>query len=216
MKSSRIKAVIFDCDGTLVDSEELTLGVLVKMATELGLSSVAAFHLKSMRGEAMSACFSFIRQNIGQPLPPNFEYLVRQSMADSFRMHLKAMPGAREVVERMQLLKCVATNGPRSRAELTLGITGLLDGFENHIYCAPEVGSYKPDPGLFHFAASKLNVQSFECAVVEDSLPGMRAGLMAGMKVYTVLTTHTKTANLPQQVQILDRLEDLLDQLAIQ
>ncbi|MGX1186404.1 HAD superfamily hydrolase (TIGR01509 family) [Pseudomonas sp. F-14 TE3623] len=211
---TNVKAVIFDCDGTLVESEELALGVLVQSALSLGLAHDAALELGMMRGEAMSVCISFVDERIKCPLPAEFEAIVRERMAHAFRAHLKPMPGARQVVERLQLPACVATNGPRSRAELTLGITGMLPYFEGRIYSAPDVGFYKPDPGLFLFAAASLNVLPHECAVVEDSSPGMRAGLAAGMRVYTVRSAHSISADLAGRVHVLDRFEDLLDQVA--
>jgi beta-phosphoglucomutase-like phosphatase (HAD superfamily) len=79
-----------------------------------------------------------------------------------------------------------ATNGPRMKVTQTLGLSGLLPYFEDRIYCAYEVGSFKPDPGLFLHAATQLQVTPGQCAVVEDSLPGVLAGLAAGMRVLYV------------------------------
>lgn len=209
MTAPDVKAVIFDCDGTLVDSEELALGALAELATDHGLAPELASQLESMQGEAMSVCLGFIAKHASRPLPPTFESLVRERMAERFRVHLKPMPGARRLVESLRLPICVATNGPRSRAELTLGITGMLSFFEGRIYSAPEVGSFKPSPALFLFAAAAMNMASHECAVVEDSWPGMQAGLAAGMRVYTVRGPRPLAPELSGRVRLLDRLEDL-------
>lgn len=202
-------AVIFDCDGTLVDSEELALDALAQLAAEHGLAPDHASRLASMRGEAMSTCLAFIASKLLQPMPVDFEDLVRARMADAFRAALRPMPDARQVVEHIGLPICVATNGPRSRAELTLGITGLLPFFEGRIYSAVEIGSYKPEPGLLLFAAAALGVAPARCAVVEDSEPGMRAGLAAGMEVYTVRCTRPLSRELQGRVRLLERLADL-------
>lgn len=205
----RVSAVIFDCDGTLVDSEALALDAMARLATEHGLAADHACQLATMRGEAMSTCLAFIASKLPQPMPLHFEDSVRARMADAFRAALRPMPDALLVVERIGLPICVATNGPRSRAELTLGITGLLPFFEGRIYSAVEVGSYKPQPDLFLFAAAALGVAPARCAVVEDSEPGMRAGLAAGMEVYSVRSTHPLPPELLGRVRLLDRLGDL-------
>jgi len=168
-----------------------------------------------MRGEAMSACLGFIAKNIDRTLPADFEAVVRERTADAFRTDLKAMPGARRLVEALRVPICVATNGPRSRAELTLGITGMLPLFDGRIYSAVEIGSFKPSPDLFLYAATALGVAPHECAVVEDSWPGMRAGLAAGMQVYAVRCARPLPAELGGRVRILDRLEDLLGEIGI-
>lgn len=205
-----LRAVIFDCDGTLVDSEELGLSVLAQVAAEAGFAPDRVSELSSMRGEAMVTCLAFVAKNVDHPLPTDFESVVRQRMAVAFREHLQAMPGARSVVAGLQVPICVATNGPRSRAELTLGLTGLLPFFQGRIYSAVEVGAFKPSPDLFLFAAASMKVSPRECAVVEDSLPGVRAGLAAGMQVYTVRGDHALPSEISGRVTVLNRLEDLL------
>lgn len=126
------------------------------------------------------------------------------------------MPDARQVVERIGLPICVATNGPRSRAELTLGITGLLPFFEGRIYSAVEIGSYKPLPDLFLHAAVEMGVAPAQCAVVEDSEPGMRAGLAAGMAVYAIRCNRALSPELQGRVRLLERLADLPMVIGIQ
>jgi beta-phosphoglucomutase-like phosphatase (HAD superfamily) len=67
---------------------------------------------------------------------------------------------------------------------LTLGVSGLLPRFEGRLFSSYEVGSWKPDPGLFLHAAAAMGVAPGRCAVVEDSLPGVRAAVAAGMAVF--------------------------------
>lgn len=206
-----IRAIIFDADGTLVDSEELGLEVLADHARALGVPLGGAEEIAAMRGKSMASNLQAFAQRLGRALPEDFEQQARARMADVFRRHLVPMPGAREVVERLTVPFCVATNGPRHKVELTLGITGLLDLFEDRIYCAYEVGSFKPDPGLFFHAADALGVERAQCAVVEDSEPGMLAGIAAGMRVFAVRCERPFPPEIAGKVQWLDRLEDLLE-----
>ncbi len=188
-----IQAVIFDCDGTLVDSETSGLDVLHEQAAALGLRQPReAFHAE-FRGRRMADCVASIRERSGVRVDGDpaafdaaFTVQVREAMAQRFRSGIDPLPGAVELLERLHLPFCVATNGPREKAELTLGLTGLLPHLEGRIFCAYEVGSWKPAPGLFLHAARALGVAPEHCAVVEDSLPGIAAGLAAGMRVFSL------------------------------
>ncbi len=79
---------------------------------------------------------------------------------------------------------CVASSGPREKIELSLRVTGLLPHFVGRIFSAYEIGSWKPDPGLFLHAARSMGVEPNVCAIVEDSIPGVQAGLAARMPVF--------------------------------
>ena len=209
-----IEAVIFDADGTLVDSEELGLEVLAEHARSCGVPLGAEIDIAALRGRSMASNLQLFAGLLGSELPADFEQKARARMADAFRRHLLPMPGAREVVERLPVPCCVATNGPRHKVELTLGITGLLEPFRGRIFSAYEIGSFKPAPGLFLAAAAALGVAPQRCAVVEDSEPGMLAGLAAGMRVFAVRCDRPLPPELASRVHWLDRLEDLLPALA--
>jgi beta-phosphoglucomutase-like phosphatase (HAD superfamily) len=92
---------------------------------------------------------------------------------------------------------------------LTLGLTGLLPFVEGRIFSAHELGCFKPDPGLFLAAAAALGVEARRCAVVEDSDPGIEAGLAAGMQVYA-LGSQADLRRAPG-VRVLPALTNLLE-----
>jgi len=77
------------------------------------------------------------------------------------------------------------------------------------VFCAPEVGSYKPEPGLFVHAARALGCEPTQCAVVEDSLPGMLGGLAAGMRVFSLHPRDGLPEDLAQQVVFIENLKEL-------
>jgi HAD superfamily hydrolase (TIGR01509 family) len=134
-------------------------------------------------------------------------------MAERFRQGLDTIPGATQLLSRLRLPCAIATNGPREKAELTLGLTGLRPRFEGRLFTAYEVGSFKPDPGLFLHAAQQLQVAPGACGVVEDSLPGLRAGLAAGMTVFSLAPAAQVLdglgADLAAQVHLIDDLRAL-------
>ena len=204
-----IDAVIFDCDGTLVDSEPLGFAVIVEEARALGIEFATRDGLLMLKGQSMATCLQAVALLYGRGLPEDFEATVRRSMAAAFREKLQPMPGALEMLTSLKLPYCVASNGPRHKIELTLEITGLLSLFRGRIFSAYEVGSFKPEPGLFLHAAKAMGVAPDRCAVVEDSIAGVRAGLAARMSVYVLRSPQSLPPELAERVQSLDRLEEL-------
>ena len=204
-----INAVIFDCDGTLVDSEVPGLDVLHELTCSHGLRLSREQAHERFRGLRMANCISWIGSQLDNK-PPGFEIdfmnEVRIATDARFRQGLRALPGAHELLQRIQMPFCVATNGPRNKVELTLGMTGLLPVFGERIFCAYEIGSFKPDPGLFLHAAGALGVAPSLCAVVEDSLPGVQAGLEAGMQVFTLHPRIGVPSEIADQITFIENL----------
>lgn len=211
-----IEALIFDCDGTLVDSEEPGLEVLHALALEEGLSLSLDEARQRFRGVRMAECVAWIaarRAGRAAGFEADFMARVRRQTELRFRQGLQPMPGASELLASLRQQgrpMAVATNGPREKVELSLGLTGLRQVFGEHVYCAYEVGSFKPEPGLFLHAARALDVAPQRCAVVEDSLPGLQAALAAGMRAFSLHPRAGLPEALAQQVHFIDRLSELL------
>lgn len=180
----RPRAIIFDCDGTLVDSEPLGLEVLVEVAAEYGAGMAGAVALEKLRGLPLADCIVEIERHCGTTFPPEFVGRVRQRTAESFQKRLQPMPGAAELLASLRIPFCVASSGPRDKIELSLTVTGLRPYFGAWVFSSHDVGTWKPHPGLFLHSAAELGVEPETCAVVEDSQPGVDAGLAAGMFVY--------------------------------
>ncbi|MDQ0587894.1 HAD family hydrolase [Variovorax paradoxus] len=209
--SSSIRALIFDCDGTLVDSEPWLVEAMLAEGALHGLPPTARAVLDAHRGAPMSRQMALVAERCGAPLPTDFETCVRARMADLFHAHLQPIAGAMELVRGLKLPFCVASNGPRHKIELVLGLTGLLPWFEGAVYSAYEVGAWKPDPDLFVHAAQQMGFAPADCAVVEDSASGIAAGLAAGMRVFAL---GEQPPNLPSAVQRIASLADLSAHLA--
>ena len=211
-----VHALIFDLDGTLVDSEAPGLDVLHQMAADLGAPWDRHEMHARFGGVPMARCVSTIAAHVSlqhQPLDEvAFLRQLRQNMAIRFRQGLDEIPGATPLLQTLQAMNkpfAIGTNGPREKAEITLGVTGLRGFFEDRLFCAPEVGSFKPEPGLFLHAAAALGVAPSACAVVEDSWPGIQAGLTAGMQVFSLHPRQGLPAEVASRVHFIDDLRSL-------
>jgi HAD superfamily hydrolase (TIGR01509 family) len=207
-----MKAIIFDCDGTLVDSEVLGNEVLVETVADQGLAISLQEAIDLFRGRKLAECVAEIELRLGRSLPQDFIAQLRSRMADAFRLRLRPVDGALELVRSLRRPFCVASSGPREKIELSLSVTGLLPFFRNAIFSSYEVGTWKPDPGLFLHAASAMGVEAANCIVVEDSLPGIQAGVAAGMQVFA-FQPHAAGLRIPRNVVVIRHLSELRSEL---
>ena len=204
----RIEAVLFDCDGVLVDSERVAAECIVEFAARFGARFGIEEALERFTGARMADNLRDIEERGGCRLPDDFEDSLRSRMAEEFETRLAPMDGAAALVEALEVPYCVVSNGPRSKMEVTLRVAGLLEHFAGRIVSAYEVGVWKPDPGLFLHAARLLGASPERCAVVEDSDYGIAAGLAAGMQVFA-LVPEDRAHAMPDGVVAVASLADL-------
>jgi HAD superfamily hydrolase (TIGR01509 family) len=188
--AARIDAVIFDCDGTLVDSETLGPSVLFDCLCERGVSR-DLLDLRHVRGRNLVDYLAEIEAVCGVSLPEHIvlpEYRAR--LPEVFRGRLKPIDGAAEIVRAVssRVPVAVASSAMKDKIVLSLSITGLEPFFSGRIYSSYDVGIWKPEPGLFLHVAQELGVPPERCAVIEDSTPGVTAGIAAGMSVFALET----------------------------
>src|SRR5262245_47108833 len=125
-----MKAVIFDCDGTLVDSEMLSHEVLVEAVAEHGLLLSVDDALRAFRGGKMADCVADLEARLGRSLPDDFVPSLRARTAEAFRSRLRVVDGAVELVRSLRQNACVASSGPMEKIELSLSLTGFLPYFK--------------------------------------------------------------------------------------
>ena len=208
----RIDAVLFDCDGVLVDSERVATECIIRFAARYGARFGLDEALERFTGARMADNLRDIEERGNCTLPDDFEDSLRAHMASEFENRLAPMDGAAALVEALEVPYCVVSNGPRSKMEVTLRVTGLLAHFAERIVSAYEVGVWKPDPALFLHAARMLGVTPARCAVVEDSDYGIAAGVAAGMQVFALVSEKRSTA-LPDGVVAVASLAELRHRL---
>jgi len=189
--TSRFKAVIFDCDGVLVDSEVLALEVELAVLREQGLSFDRSDYINRFMGLSYEAFHDVmdveaekqIGRRIGNEVREDLARRLRQTMIEK----LTAIPGADAAVAATALPKAVASSSTREGLERKLRQVGLWDHFAPHVYSAGHVAKAKPAPDLFLHAAAALDIAPADCLVLEDSVNGVLAGMAAGMTVWGFL-----------------------------
>ena len=177
-------AVLFDCDGVLVDSEVLTNQVLRDDLATRGLDLplreiMALFVGGTIEGDGQKA------RSLGADLPDTW---VAQFYEKSFAVlaaEVEAVPGVSDLMDRLisaGVKMAVGSNGPFTKMQITLGRTGLLDRLAPHMYSALDLDQPKPAPDVYLHAAAQLGVCPQDCVVIEDSASGAMAGKAAGMR----------------------------------
>ena len=178
--------VIFDCDGVLVDSEPLACASFSRALKAQGLDWSVEETMRRLMGLSLKTSLEICEAELGRELPGDFLEKMQAVTYQTFRdAPLQAVAGVKDAVTALQaagLDTCVASAGAPEKMRFTLGLTGLWDLFDGRIFSASQVPRGKPFPDLFLHAAISMNVQPFDCVVVEDSLPGVQAARAAGMK----------------------------------
>jgi len=148
-----LELVIFDCDGVLVDSEPLSNAVLAGALTRAGLPTTSEQAVATYKGLHIRDVLEHAERALGHPLPADFVPAYEDARAQAFQRELVPVAGAAEtvaVVKTAGVAVCVASQGKRSKTELTLGLTGLRSLFgEDAVFSAHSVARGKPHPDLF-------------------------------------------------------------------
>jgi len=199
--------IIFDLDGTLVDSEGLCNQAFLDLLPEIGETLESM--VERYRGTKLALILADLGARIGRPLPPNFEATYRARVSELFRTDLRPTPGTIEMLETLSYPKCVASSGPPTKIAEALLSSGLSKYFGDHVFSSYEVGSWKPDPGLFLHAARSMGYSPNQCIVVEDSPAGLQAAAAAGMTAIHYLPGSQYSEMFGQSHAVVGRMADL-------
>jgi len=182
------RAILWDCDGVLIDSELLACKAVADCYTRAGYSLTASEYIERFFGQNRSQIAAIIRAERGEDLLAGVNWTEVDAARESvFEAQLEAVPGVTSLLRHAAVLNfpmAVASGSDIRRLEHSLKLTRLWDHFAPHIYSTEQVARGKPAPDIYLFAADKLGVSPSHCLVIEDSEHGARAGKAAGMMVY--------------------------------
>lgn len=216
-----MSALIFDCDGVLIDSEPLSVAELGRTLRQAGARITDADIYDRMIGRPVAEIVAMVDDEEGvdaTPLLPAYRARLRTRFEDD----LRAIPGIHAALAALpDGPRAVASSSTTARLEHSLRLTGLWDAFAPHVYSATQVARGKPAPDLFLYAADRLGVRAADCIVIEDSPAGIAAARAAGMRVVAFTGGgHAQAAHLARRLPalapdaVIARAADLPDTLA--
>lgn len=178
-------AILWDCDGCLIDSEVIACGHAAEELTNAGYPIGLQDFVVRFVGKTRKDIYSIIAQETGVDIATRIN--PAQTLADReqrFRAHLQPITGIHDALDQISLPMAIASGSEFERLKLTLELTGLFERFMPHVYSSSLVPNGKPAPDIFLYAAQQIGVAPAQCLVIEDSENGVRAGKAAGMTVY--------------------------------
>ena len=211
---SRFDLIIFDCDGVLVDSERLAVRE-AEVISNLGWPLTEAEIVERFVGRSVGYMQSEVERHIGRAI--DWEMEVEPQYYDLLRRELVPVEGIIEALDEISIPMCIASSGSREKMKFTLDLTGLGDRFADHVFSVDQVEHGKPAPDVFLYAADQMDVLANRCAVVEDSVAGVMAGVSAQMAVFAFAGGVTRASQLSQEgVVVFENMRDLPELLSAQ
>lgn len=202
--NNRIHALIFDCDGVVVDSNRLHVETWKETAAAHGYPMADPEHI----GKCGLRTIAVIRDLLRWPVDEAEAVALGEEKERRYRECIRAggiepIAGVRETLEKAAALGlpcALGSSAPRENARLCLESLGLAPFFKA-VVTGEDVERGKPHPDIFLAAARKLGVPSEECLVIEDAPAGVEAAHRAGMRAIALLTSHT-----PEELAAADAL----------
>lgn len=214
---TNLPALIFDCDGVLVDSEPISNAVLCDQIKALGLSMTLDEVMHRYIGMTLDGVFGDLEKRLGRPVPDGWSAELDRIADVRFEKELRAIPGVIDAISVLSdagHLMAMASNGRRVRFDESLRIVGMQNHFTGQRYSGAEVKNPKPAPDLFLTAAAGLGVNPANCIVIEDSLTGVRAARLAGMQVIHYAPHGPKAQAIGMGARTLPKMDGLPDLVA--
>lgn len=184
----KFDAVLFDCDGVLVDSEPVTNQVLCDMLAERGWVMTLPECMAYFVGKTVREEREVIEARTGQPFSEDWlqDFYRRRNAA--LMAGLQAIAGAHAAVQAAHTLAqgriACASGADRFKVEMVLSKVGLIGFFEGRVFSGHEMPRSKPAPDVYLAAARHLAVPDNRCLVIEDTTVGVTAGVAAGATVW--------------------------------
>lgn len=178
--------VIFDCDGVLVDTEHVANQLLSRLVTEAGAPLTYEECRQRFLGKSIKTVQVEVEELAGRTLPKDWHQMVRRESIKLLGEGTEAVPHVEAQIRWLRdkgVPYCVASSGQIAKMHATLGCSGLLPLLEDVLFSADMVRRGKPAPDLFLHAAYMMGHAPERCVVIEDSRPGVEAGVAAGMRV---------------------------------
>lgn len=206
--------LLFDCDGTLVDSEPLLADEMARGLNAVGLPFSAEDYLSRYRGMRFRHIVSRLQRyhaQVPEPQLKRMEHVMRSNLARRLAVELSPIDGARTALQQLaDYPGAVVSNGSENKIRTALNATGLDHYIGQHLFSGYAVNCWKPDPCLHLHAARAMGFAPADCIAIDDALVGVNAALAAGMTVIH-LNRFTDTETTPDNAIMIRHMNELTD-----
>lgn len=191
-ETSNYELIIFDCDGTLVDSEALSCILIANMLTDIGIPCTPEESSELFLGTKFSDVQEYILLKNGTLPDIDFENEYRKRSKILFETELMPIKGVEDILKNLKIRSCVASNAPHKKMDISLPSCKLDKYFsKDHIFSAYDVQKWKPDPDLFLYACKEMGVATNRAIIIEDSVPGIMGAIHAKIDVIAFNSHHS-------------------------
>jgi HAD superfamily hydrolase (TIGR01509 family) len=178
-----LKHVLFDNDGTVVDSEIIAVRATLRLLAPYGFQMSEQEYSRRFPGLLERDIIQILKAEYDFQVPDDYLEKVRAEHRAAFERELRAIAGMPSLLKKLKTPKSIVSNGSVRHVEQCLRLTRLRSAFDGHIFSAEHVERPKPQPDVYHFALEKLELDRAEVIVVEDSPTGVVAAKEAGLQV---------------------------------
>lgn len=179
--------LLFDCDGTLVDSEPLLAEEMAMALATVGLPFDVSDYMGEFRGTRFRRILGELQRRYGEVQSDHLDRMetaMRNRLTKRLASELTTIAGVRQALDTLaEYPSAVVSNGPESKIRMALKTTGLASYFGERLFSGYTANCWKPEPCLHLHAASIMGFKARDCIAIDDALVGVRAALGAGMTV---------------------------------
>ena len=200
-----LKAVLWDNDGVLVDTEELYFNTTRKALSKVGVDLTRDLFVRISLKQGRSTFDLAAAQGVGQEVITRLRADRNRRYCDLLRNGVRVLDGVEDTLRQLQgrVLMGVVTNSRREHFEIIHTATGLLHYFD-FVLTREDYNKSKPDPDSFLTAIKQNGLQQQHCIIVEDSERGFAAAKAAGIRCIMVPNSLTKDGNFPGAYRVLN------------
>ncbi|MBL7826258.1 MAG: HAD family phosphatase [Saprospiraceae bacterium] len=179
---STLKHILFDNDGTIVDSEIIAQRAMLRLLAQHGFHMSEQAYSHHFPGLLDRDILRILHSEHQFKAPEGFTRLLHEAHVEGFNRHLRAIPGMWSLFRRLKVPKSMVSNGSVRHVERCLRKVRLLSALNGQIISAEHVERPKPHPDVYLFALDKIGIKAHQTLVVEDSPTGVKAAKKAGLK----------------------------------
>lgn len=186
-----IKHLLFDCDGTIVDSEIIAVRIMLRLLQPYGLEISERDYSQRFPGLREREILTILREEYRITPADDFMPRLRAEFVRRFDQELRAVPGMHSLFRRLKTPRSMVSNGSVQHVERSLRRVRLRHALDGQIFSAEQVERPKPHPDVYQLALRELRLQPSETLAVEDSPTGVQSASQAGLYVIGFLgATH--------------------------